>query len=117
MRAGVDAGLQVPAVRALDLVEQFSMIFGAAGAGFILRNPVQQVGRTGGDVLLHGLVAGELKFLRQITNPQPAPPENLPAVRGLFTGQNLQQAGLPAPVAADQADFLARRHGQRDVRQ
>ena len=56
-------------VGTLDLVEKFVVVI---AAGFIPGNPVQQVRRTGFDVLLHRPVVIEFEFLRQITDPQPA---------------------------------------------
>ena len=110
----IDAGLQLPAVRALDLVQQDRQLAVRAVSGFIAAQPLHQVRRARLDVLSHGEAAIQLELLRQITDAQSAPPRHFAGIRALMAGQNAQQAGLAAAVSAQQPDLLARGDRQRN---
>ena len=117
MRSGIHSGLQVPAIRAFDLVEQFGVVFLTARTGLVPGDPVQQVRCPGRNILLHSLIASQFEFLRQVADAQAAAPENFPGIRSAFAGQNFKQAGFPTTVAADEANLFAGRHGECDLRQ
>ena len=105
---GVDAGLQLPAVRAVNLVEQSRQLAIRAVPGFIAAQPLHQVRRARLDVLPHGEAAIQLELLRQVADAQAAPPRHFAGVGALMAGQDAQQAGLAAAVPAQQPDLLAR---------
>src|ERR1035437_9416924 len=104
----VDAGLQLPAVRAVNVVQQNRQLLVRDVSGFVGAQPLDQVRRARLDVLANGEAAIELKLLRQITDAQSAPPCHLAGIGALMAGQNAQQAGLAGAVSAQQADLLAR---------
>jgi hypothetical protein len=60
-------------------------------------------------------VAGEFGFLRHVGDGEPRLAPDLAVVQRTEAGQRLEQAGLAAAVAADQADALAGIDLQRGV--
>ena len=94
----LDAGLQLPAVRAVNLVQQSRQLAVCAQPGLVAAQPLHEVRRARLDVLAHGAAAIQLELLRQVADAQAAPPCHVAGVRALVAGENAQQAGLAATV-------------------
>ena len=84
-------------------IRQFSV---GSVARFVLAHRGNQVGGTSLDVLAHGEGLIEFELLREEADANAALDGNLPAVGLLLAGENPEQAGLPAAVATDQANFF-----------
>ena len=110
----VDAGLQLPAVGAINLVQQSRQLAVRALPGFIPAQPRYQVRRARLNVLPHGQAAIQLELLWQVADAQSPPPCHFAGVRALMAGQNAQQARLSATVSAQQPNLLPRGDQQRD---
>ena len=111
----LDAGVEVPAVGVVDEVEQVVELGIAALAVFVAADRLDDVGRAGGDVFLHAELGIEFELLRQITDAQGAAQGDFPGVRHLLAGEDFQQRGFAAAVAADHADFLPGGDGEGDA--
>ena len=83
-------------------------------AVFVSSNCLDQIRGPGGDVFLHAKRAIEFELLRQIPHAQCPPHGDLAGVGGLRSGEDFQQRGLAAAVAAHQSHLLAGCNRQRD---
>ena len=111
---GVDAGLEFPAVGGLDLVEEDGQLAVGALAGFVASEPIDEVGGARLDVLADGEGALELEFLGQVADAEAAAPGDIAGIGVLVSGEDAEEAGFAAAVAADEADLFAGSDGEGD---
>ena len=111
---GLDPGVEVPAVGVVDEVEQVVELGVATLAVFVAADGFDDVGRARGDVFLHGELGIQLELLRQIADAEGAAQRDFPGIRHLLAGEDFEERGLAAAVAADHARFLPGGDGKRD---
>jgi hypothetical protein len=67
----------------------------------------RHLAKAGGDGFEHRVVGGELRFLRHVGDGEAGLAPDFAVVERSEAGQRLEQAGLAATVAADEANPLA----------
>ena len=90
----------------VDEVEQVVELGIAAFAVFVAADGLDNVGGSCGDVVLHAQFGIELELLWQIADAEGAAQRDLARVGHLVAGEDLEQRGFTAAVAAHHADFL-----------
>ena len=104
---GVDAGVEVPAVEQLDLVEEFGFLVAFDGAGFVAVDEDEEVCSAGADVSEDGGLFVEGEFLGEVAEAEVLAFGDGTAI-GLFgASDDAHEAAFTAAVAADEAEFFA----------
>jgi hypothetical protein len=119
----LDPRVEAPAVASFKLrLQVVHMLQGrrVASADFqgrfvVIRQQAGDAAKPRGHGFIHGFMPGEFRLLRHIGDAQFRLPPQRAVVEAAERSQRLEQAGLAAAVAADQADALAGVDLQRGV--
>ncbi len=105
---GLDAVLEVPAVRVIDPRQQFRSrarrLAGAASYSAIHSRMRRAPSRIFACTVRFAV---QVEYLRQVAGHQIAPPDDLAGVRLHRAGDDLEEGGFSRAIAAQQADALA----------
>ncbi len=103
---GLDALVERPSVGALDGVLELGELGVRALARFVAADPFGQIGGAALDVLSDGKRGIELELLRQIADAHLAAAGNFSRVGLAVAGEDFEEAGLAAAVAAHKANLF-----------
>jgi hypothetical protein len=67
------------------------------------------------DVFENGLRAIEDEFLGEIAHPEASPPGEDAGIGGVLIGEDLEETGFPAAIAADKPDLFPGGYRQGDA--
>jgi len=99
----------------IDEVEEVGEFGFRAVARFVAMDGRDDVGGSGGDVFVDRYGGIEFELLGEVSGAEVAAGSDLAGVGLIFAGENFEERGFAAAVAADESDFLTRFDGEGDA--
>src|SRR6202040_458389 len=102
-----DLTLNLPTVEMINLVEHRSALRAVRQQTLVFGNEVENLLRTGADIVEDGGVFIQGEGLRHVARHEITPPNEFARIRLEYSRGDLQESGFPGTVAPDQSDPLS----------